>query len=84
MLLGAGYRTVFKEIAKQKVERDAIQRLLKSELIAMHGRYTDKGEVPIYAQENIQAMYKAYHALGGNGTVTKLVDEMMRLPTRKN
>ena len=49
----------------------------------MHGRYVERGEIPIYAQENVQAMYQAYHELGGNGTVTKLVREIMELPTRK-
>ena len=83
-LLAAGYRLALKEIGKQKIERDAIKSLLRSEIITMHGRYTGKGEIPIYAQENVQAMYDAYHALGGNGTVTKLVHEIMELPTRKN
>lgn len=83
-LLGTGYRLALKEIGKQRVERDAIKSLLRSEIITMHGRYVDKGEIPIYAQENVQAMYEAYHELGGNGTVTKLVKEIMELPTRKN
>ena len=82
-LLGAGYRMSLREIAKQHVEREAIKSLLRSEIISMHGRYIDKGEIPIYGQENVQAMYDAYHALGGNGTVTKLVGEIMELPTRK-
>lgn len=83
MMLGAGYRAVFKEMGKQRVEREAIKSLLRSEIITMHGRYVDKGEIPIYAQENVQAMYQAYHQLGGNGTVTKLVKEIMNLPTQK-
>lgn len=82
-LLGAGYRVALKEIGKQRVERDAIKSLLRSEIITMHGRYVERGEIPIYAQENVQAMYEAYHELGGNGTVTKLVREIMALPTRK-
>lgn len=83
-ILGAGYRMTIREIGKQKIEREAIKSLLRSELITMHGRYMDKQEIPIYAQENIQAMYDAYHALGGNGTITKLVGEIQDLPTRKN
>lgn len=82
-LLGAGYRMTIREISKQKVEREAIKSLLRSEIITMHGRYMEKEDIPIYAQENVQAMYDAYHLLGGNGTVTKLVSEIMALPTRK-
>ena len=82
-LLGAGYRVTLREISKQRVEREAILSLLRSEIISMHGRYTSKEDIPIYAQEKVQAMYQAYHALGGNGTVTKLVGELMSLPTRQ-
>ena len=83
-LLGAGYRGALKEIGKQRVEREAIKSLLRSEIITIHGRYVERGEIPIYAQENVQAMYQAYHELGDNGTVTKLVREIMELPTRKS
>lgn len=82
-ILGFGYRATISEISKQKVEREAIKSLLRSEIITMHGRYMAKGEIPIYAQENVQAMYDAYHSLGGNGAITKLVNEIMKLPTQK-
>lgn len=83
-LLAAGYRASTKEIRRQRVEREAIKSLLRSELISLHGMYIEKGEVPIYGQENVEAMYHAYHQLGGNGTVTKLVNEIMNLPTKTN
>ena len=28
-------------------------------------------------------IYKAYHALGGNGTITKLMEEIRELPSRE-
>ena len=40
-----------------------------------------KEYIPIYAMENIGEMYKAYHRLGGNGTITKLVEELKKLPS---
>ena len=83
-LLGAGYRVTLREISEQRVEREAILSLLRSEIITLHGRYTGKEDIPIYAQENVQAMYEAYNKLGGNGTVTKLVGDLMSLPTRKS
>lgn len=83
VLLGAGYRAMLKEVGQQKTEREAIKSLLRSEMITMHGKYTEKAEIPIYGRENVQAMYEAYHSLGGNGTITKLYHEMMNLPTKK-
>ena len=61
-------------------ERAYIPRI-RTSLSLIH--ILERGEIPIYAQENVQAMYEAYHELGGNGTVTKLVREIMALPTRK-
>ena len=34
-------------------------------------------------RDNLLSMYKQYHNLGGNGTVTQLVEELQKLPTEK-
>ena len=31
--------------------------------------------------ENVLESYAAYHSLGGNGTITKMVEELKQLPT---
>jgi hypothetical protein len=36
--------------------------------------------LPIYALESVLTMYEEYHNLGGNGTITQLVDELKELP----
>ena len=41
----------------------------------------EKGYIPIYAMENVLESYNAYHSLGGNGTITKMVEELKQLPT---
>ena len=82
-IISSGYRAMLKEFSKQRIEREAIKSLLRSSLISLHGRYTEKGEIPIYAQENVQEMYSCYSALGGNGTGTKLYKELMNLPTQR-
>lgn len=83
-LFGAMYRALRRELAGRQTEREAIRSLLRSELITMHGRYVPRGAVPLYARENVQAMYHAYHALGGNGAVARLMEEIMALPTQNN
>ena len=57
--------------------------VLVAEIIRDHSHYMEKGYIPIYAMENVLESYTAYHALGGNGTITKMVEELKRLPTRK-
>lgn len=57
-----------------------VRALLRDRIIQAYNHYTGKGCCPIYAMENIERMYKAYHKLRGNGTVTGLVEEIKSLP----
>lgn len=58
-----------------------VRALLRDRIIyAYNHYYLDKECLPIYAIENVERMYKAYHALHGNGTVTQLVEKMRTLP----
>jgi hypothetical protein len=43
----------------------------------------EKEWMPLYARENILEMYSAYHDLGGNGAITKLMKELEDLPTHQ-
>lgn len=67
-------------LKKQKRDRNAnsngTMMLLRVQLIDYHDKYIAKGEIPSYAYENFCEMYEAYHALGGNGMVTKMFKEI--------
>lgn len=60
-----------------------MQAQLRNSIIDQYNKYMDKKYIPIYAIENVLAMYVQYHALGGNGTITHLVEELKELPTRE-
>lgn len=62
---------------------DGMKCLLRAEIIRDHSHYMDRGYIPIYAMENVLESYRAYHSLGGNGTITKMVEELKQLPTRR-
>lgn len=85
--LGAGYKILAKRIQKQmhnqKALHDGTQALLRNEIIKEYDKYIDRGYIPIYALENVSAMYVAYHDLGGNGTITKIVEELNDLPAKE-
>ena len=70
-------------LKEQKKDRDANSKgtmlLLRVQLIEYHDKYVALGEIPSYAYDNFDEMYKAYHALGGNGMVTKMYDEIKAL-----
>ena len=85
-LLGLGYRQIAKGLKDERRHNAAValgvQALLRDRIIQAYNHYySDYGYCPIYALENIEEMYNQYHALGGNGTITKLVEQLRTLPT---
>lgn len=83
----AGYKRLYSKISEKTKEQDAIklgiQALLRDRIIQSYNHYQDKGFCPIYALENVNALYKQYHALGGNGTVTELVERLKDMPSER-
>ena len=63
---------------------DGMRALLRNSIISNYHKYTDLGSCPIYAKENVEAMYNAYHNLGGNGVGTRMYENIMALPTRED
>ena len=82
-IFGAGYGKLNRKIQEQEAIKLGIQALLRDRIIQQYNHYHDKGFCPIYALENVDAMYLQYHNLGGNGTVTKLVEKLREMPTEK-
>ncbi len=73
-------------LQQQKKDRDANRKgtmlLLRVQLIEYHDKYVKLGEIPSYAFDNFVEMYNAYHALGGDGMVTKMYNEIQELHLR--
>ena len=86
-VLSFGYRWVGKKVRRILEDEDATKRgtiaLLRDRIIQAYNYYSDKKACPIYARDNILAMYKEYKTLGGNGTITGLVESLMKMPTDK-
>ena len=57
--------------------------LLRVQLIEYHNKYIKLGDIPSYAYETFWKMYDAYHALGGNGMITKMKNEIEELHLKK-
>lgn len=70
-------------LSRYQAVNDGMKCLLRLEIIRDCTHYLAEGYVPVYAMENILDSYGAYHALGGNGTITKMVEELKKLPTGK-
>lgn len=70
-----------KERAEQKALRDGMRSLLRRQIIADCEKAQQEGFCSMDNKQTIDDMYTSYHALGGNGTVTKLKNQTMDLPT---
>lgn len=68
------------DTGKRKALEDGVCALLRNQIVHEFNRYTEKGYYPIYGRENVEKMYKAYSALGGNGTISDLVTGLKKLP----
>lgn len=90
-LISLGLTTSVQYLRKQdkirKIEQEAIktgiQALLRDRIIDQYNKYMEKKYIPIYAMENVEAMYNQYKALDGNGTVKELYEQLQELPHRK-
>lgn len=61
--------------------KEGMLALLHSEICRCHAECDRRGYANIHDRENIELLYKPYHALGGNGTGTDLYNRMRHLPT---
>lgn len=75
--LASKARGVFK---REKALGDGLQSLLRSQLIDYHDKYVQRGYCPVYVKEVVTHSYESYHELGGNGVITGIYEELMKLP----
>lgn len=85
IIAGAVISYIFALYRAKKRENDAlragVQALLRDRIIQAYNHYVcEKGWAPIYAKESIDACYKSYEALGDNGVIDSLMEQLNELP----
>lgn len=92
-LLGAGLGFISTKFKKNKEKEEeekkkinvleqGVQALLRNEIIRRYREFETKGEISILDKENLEEMFEQYKNLGGNGTVKKMMDELLNLKTK--
>lgn len=84
LILGGVVSYIFALYRQKKKENNALktglQALLRDRIIQAYNHYVqDKGWIPIYAKESIDACYKSYEALGDNGVIDNLMEQINEL-----
>lgn len=77
-LVGAVVASCKRRSAKGDAMEQGMRALMRKELITLHKDYVvDLGYCPVMIKEHAGQVYRAYHALGGNGTCTQLYEEIL-------
>lgn len=63
----------------EKAIENGVVCLLRVKLIEYHKKYMELGEISSHGYENWMLMYKAYKALGGNGMIDHMKEEIEEL-----
>ncbi|WP_304283245.1 hypothetical protein [Phascolarctobacterium succinatutens] len=84
IIAGAVISYLFALYRAKKKENNALkaglQALLRDRIIQAYNHYVqDKGWIPIYAKESIDACYRSYEALGDNGVIDNLMEQINEL-----
>lgn len=74
-------KKIQKDMQEQKAIRLAMVALLRDRFYQGYKACISQGYYPIQDQEVMRDIYQQYHALGGNGIITHLMDEQDELPT---
>ncbi len=84
VVIGILIATLWQKIKATKHEQDAIkaglQSLLRGEITKSYYLYKEKGWIPVHALESVEANYKNYEALGANGVIDTIYNELLSLP----
>lgn len=79
----AGFRYLQKRQKAQEKRQDAIEKgmqaILRDRILTSYYHYHERGNITLHGLENVECMYKSYHDLGGNGTMTHLVEAMREM-----
>lgn len=81
-LFGALVQYVRNKSRNDKAIENGLCALLRNNIILIHNEALEKGSIAATQYENVTKMNDAYHELGGNGLVKKMMKEINEMHTR--
>lgn len=82
--LTAGYAKISKRLKEEKSRNQAIENgvrdILRMQILDTYERCKVSGAITVSRKDAIDSAYNSYHALGGNGTITQVHNELMAMP----
>ena len=85
--LAAGYRRLASKLRRRGEEnaalKDGVMAILHDRIYAECTRCITEDSITVEAMHNLECLYEAYHALGGNGTGTELYNRATALKIKE-
>ena len=69
-----------KEKVRNQAIEDGVRDILRMQILDTYERCIQVGKITVSRKDAIDSAYKSYHALGGNGTITQVHNEIMEMP----
>lgn len=77
-------RNVNKRLKEERERNQAIENglrdVLRLQILDNYEKANADGKISVSRKDAIDSAYKSYHALGGNGTITQIHNEIMEMP----
>lgn len=83
VLLTNAERTITKNNKKLQQMQEGMICVLRQQMINDYNKYSERGEMPLYAKRTFEDCYECYKALGGNGYMREVHEKAMDLPERR-
>ena len=71
-----------KQSKRETALEEGVVCILRKHLMDEHEKWMEKEHITSKALEHVLLMYKAYKALGGNGMIDHMEEELLELPIR--
>lgn len=66
-----------------KLIKDGVIAILHNKIYTLGKQYIAQEHISVEALDDFEHLYKAYHALGGNGTETEIYKRVKELPMKQ-
>ena len=81
--IGIVLRRISKKLEAERQRNEAIENgvkdILRIQILDTYDRCKSDGVISVARKDAIDSAYRSYHALGGNGTITQVHNEIMQM-----
>lgn len=84
--IGLVQRRLSKRMKEERKRNEAIENgvrdMLRLTILDNYERCKQAGIISVARKDAVDSAYQSYHALGGNGTITRVHEEIMEMPIK--